>query len=216
MAKTSIYLPDDLAEQVRRYGISISEVTQPALRRAVAKAQTEENLMTDNQAVADRLRATRVVDAEMDGEKAGRARALGVQWAREDASAADLEYLATYSAPAGKFSVPLSLVFFLSLENSRRHRAAGGEGLPGASGMPQGPRDRYWADLQTGAREVWESVKPLLMEVDEHGGSLPAGSGGYSETVSPEYRQWQSREPAADALLAEHERWLAEEPAEFG
>ena len=36
--KTSIYLPDDLAGQVRAHGISISEVTQAALRRAVRVA----------------------------------------------------------------------------------------------------------------------------------------------------------------------------------
>jgi len=36
--KTSIYLPNDLAGQVRAHGISISEVTQAALRRAVRVA----------------------------------------------------------------------------------------------------------------------------------------------------------------------------------
>jgi hypothetical protein len=35
MPKTSIYVPDDLAEMVRHYGLSVSEVAQAALREAV-------------------------------------------------------------------------------------------------------------------------------------------------------------------------------------
>jgi len=35
MPKTSIYVPDDLAELVRHYGLSVSEVAQAALREAV-------------------------------------------------------------------------------------------------------------------------------------------------------------------------------------
>jgi post-segregation antitoxin (ccd killing protein) len=35
MPKTSIYVPDDLAELVHHYGLSISEVAQAALREAV-------------------------------------------------------------------------------------------------------------------------------------------------------------------------------------
>jgi nucleotide-binding universal stress UspA family protein len=35
MPKRSIYVPDDLAELVRHYGLSVSEVAQAALREAV-------------------------------------------------------------------------------------------------------------------------------------------------------------------------------------
>jgi post-segregation antitoxin (ccd killing protein) len=45
MPKTSIYLPDDLAAQARAYGISISAVSQAALRQAVAAARDKEELM---------------------------------------------------------------------------------------------------------------------------------------------------------------------------
>ena len=63
MAKTSIYLPDDLAELVRAHGIPVSEIVQRALRQAVLEAQIKEDVMTDIQAVADRLRADREAQA---------------------------------------------------------------------------------------------------------------------------------------------------------
>lgn len=44
MAKTSVYLPDDLAEQVRELEIPISEVTQTALRQEVAARTRQHEL----------------------------------------------------------------------------------------------------------------------------------------------------------------------------
>jgi hypothetical protein len=61
--------------------------------------------------------------------------------------------------------MPLSLVFFVSGENQRDHRAHAGHGMPGPSGVPTSPDDPYWTDLQGAVREVWESVKPLLAEL---------------------------------------------------
>ena len=61
--KTSIYLPDDLAGQVRAHGISISEVTQAALRRAVRVAVIRDSVVADIQAVAERLRTADLVTA---------------------------------------------------------------------------------------------------------------------------------------------------------
>ncbi len=219
MAKTSIYLPDDLAEQVRAHGIPVSEVAQAALRRAVRDAEIKENVMTDIQAVADRLNAARVADAETDRVRAAResakARAYGAKWARTVADAADLEYVAVFYGPADLFRTPVSLVAFVSGENEREHRAAGGTGLPGASSVPLDPDARYWDDLQAGACEVWEAVKPLLVELGDRGETLPPGSGGYSETVNPEYELWLQRMPGAEASAAEHDRWRAEDPGEF-
>ena len=43
--KTSIYLPEELAREVRAYGVSISEVSQAALRCAVNEAREKEKLM---------------------------------------------------------------------------------------------------------------------------------------------------------------------------
>src|SRR5215469_13171723 len=45
MPKTSIYLPDELAREVRAYRISVSEVSQAALRQAVSEARDKEKLM---------------------------------------------------------------------------------------------------------------------------------------------------------------------------
>jgi post-segregation antitoxin (ccd killing protein) len=215
MAKTSLYLPDDLAEQVRAHDISISEVAQAALRQAVKAAEIKENVMTDLQADAERLQATRAEAIEADVAKAAKARAYGAKWARTAASFAEFEYVVTYSDAPEDFSTPASLVAFISGENEREHRAAGGTGLPGPSDVPTRPDGRYWPDLRAGARDVWNAVFPLLMELDKRGASQAPGSGGYSETVNPEYRLWLEREPRPDAPQEEHDRWASQEPEAF-
>jgi len=214
MAKTSIYLPDELAEQVRAHGIPVSEVAQAALRKAVKDAEIKENVMTDIRAVAERLRANRGEVTEADRSRAAKARAYGDKWARTCASADDLGYVVMYSDAPEDFTTPASLVTFVSGENQREHRGAGCTGLPGPSGMPLGPADRYWREFQAGAREVWNAVLPLLTELDEHGATHATGSGGYQEIINPEYRRWLQREPESGAT-EEHARWTAEEPAEF-
>jgi post-segregation antitoxin (ccd killing protein) len=184
MAKTSIYLPDDLAEQVRAYGIPVSEVAQTALRQAVKDAEIKGSIMTNIQAVADRMKGIIAAETETKGAEI---RKLGTKWARESATAGELEYLATYDKADG-FNAPISLVMYLD------------------TGAPFGPSRPYWAEFQNGAREVWGAVQPLLTEMDNHGFTVPVGSGGYSGTVTPEYQLWLLREPAPDAPLAEHER----------
>jgi post-segregation antitoxin (ccd killing protein) len=211
MAKTSLYLPDDLAEQVRAHGISISEVAQAALRQAVKDARIKENAMTDLQAVAERLHATRATAIEAERARAAAARAYGIKWARTAASADDLEYVVGYSDAPEDFYRPPSLVPFVSAENERALRAADGTGLPLPSDVPAGPDDRYWLDFRLGALEVWNAVAPLLIELEEHGGVLPASSDGYSERVSPEHQLRLLREPTADAPLTDHDRWKARE-----
>jgi post-segregation antitoxin (ccd killing protein) len=157
MAKTSLYLPDDLAEQVRAHGISISEVAQAALRQAVKTAEIKENVMTDLQAVAERLHATRAEEIEAERARKAKARAYGIQWARTAASARDLEYVVIYSDAPEDFTTPRSLVMFGSLENR--------------SGVPIAPDDRYWLDFRRGAIDIWNAVVPLLDELAEHRGT---------------------------------------------
>lgn len=185
MAKTSIYLPDDLAEQVRAHGIPVSEVAQDALRRAVRDAEIKENVMTDIRAVAERLRADRGEVTETDRARAAQARAYGDKWARTSASADDLGYVVIYDDDPEDFNTPASLVVFVSSENQREHRAAGGTGLPGPSGMPLRPGDRYWPEFRAGAREVWDAVLPILAELGADGTTQATGS-GYSEIINPE------------------------------
>ena len=40
MARVNVYLPDDLAEEVRASGINVSQVTQEALRAALSPLHT--------------------------------------------------------------------------------------------------------------------------------------------------------------------------------
>ncbi|MEK7252800.1 MAG: type II toxin-antitoxin system CcdA family antitoxin [Actinomycetota bacterium] len=40
MARVNVYLPDDLAEEARASGINVSQVTQQALRAALAGSRT--------------------------------------------------------------------------------------------------------------------------------------------------------------------------------
>lgn len=40
MARVNVYLPDDLAEEVRRAGLNVSGLTQDALRSALAERRT--------------------------------------------------------------------------------------------------------------------------------------------------------------------------------
>lgn len=150
MAKTSIYLPDDVAEQARAYGIPISEVAQNAVRQAVKDAQIKENAKTDPQAVAERLRGTQRNAAEWKRTADAQARAQGADWARQEATAAELEYVATHQGTAADYLLPTSLVF-------------------SPAGAPTSPASARWEHFQAGAREVWEEVKPMLAGTGDGG-----------------------------------------------
>lgn len=52
MPKVSVYLPDDLHDEVRRRGLSLSGLTQAAVREAIAKDELSAWLET----MRDRLR----------------------------------------------------------------------------------------------------------------------------------------------------------------
>jgi len=148
MAKTSIYLPDDLAEQVRAHGIPVSEVAQTALRQAVRDIKLKEDAMTDMQAVAERLLDTRRKATEESQAEDQRVHGMGVKWARVRATAADLEYVATFDGKADDFHAPESLIYTV-IER-------------GWAKMPHHPGNDRWAHFQAGTREVWEAVQPLL------------------------------------------------------
>ena len=81
----------------------------------------------------------------------------GADWARQDASADELEYLATYDGDPGEFRTPATLIDFA------RQVAVSDEPLGGATAeispevVPVKPGDKYWPSFQAGAREAWES-----------------------------------------------------------
>lgn len=149
MAKTSIYLPDDLADQARTRGIPISEVAQAAVRQAVKDAQLKEDVVTDLQAVAERMREIQRLEAIKSGEEDLRVRGKGAEWARRYATATDLEYVATFHGETGDYHSPLSVFTVVLLDS-------------GWKGLPTGPGDTRWDHFQAGAREIWEAVRPLL------------------------------------------------------
>lgn len=147
--KTSIYLPDDLAEQIRTHGISISEVCQPALREAVQAAITREKTMTDLDAVAERLRGT-ITDEDKQRYQEGADD--GTRWAREYATASELAHMATYDGSGGDFEEDHSLVRFV----------ADKDGAFSYLSVRVDLEDSYWTGFIAGASDVWEAVQPLL------------------------------------------------------
>jgi hypothetical protein len=134
MAKTSIYLPDDLAEQVR------------------AHAQT----------AADRLSGSSAVSHEAEGAMDLNMSRRGADWARQDASAEELEYLATYDGDPGEFQTPASLIDF-ERQVATSDQPLGGatpDGSPEDQHVPVRPGDPHWPSFHAGAREIWESAQP--------------------------------------------------------
>jgi hypothetical protein len=170
-------------------------------RRWLRLIGRSESPMTDLEAVAERLRGTRAADAEAEASLAAKARAYGAKWARMSATAAELEYLAAIDPADEAAQVPVSLVIFMSSEHDREHRLSGREGMPGPSGLPGGPSDRYWPDLLEGAREVWEAVEPLLSQCGDvsplSGGrpcALPAGhDGSHRDSAEDAQHVWEQR-----------------------
>src|SRR5690606_9171452 len=116
--KTSIYLPDDLAKQVRAHGIPISEVTQTALRRAVHAATIRENVVTDIQAVAERLRGT-IDQSELDSRDRGRRD--GISWAKDHATAGELAQVANLHDSVLEVARPHTLLSFVSATGDTLH-----------------------------------------------------------------------------------------------
>jgi hypothetical protein len=87
MPKVNVYLPADLARDVKGHGISLSPVCQAALRVAVMRAEASTATRSDLAAVADRLALTDKVDNDrryLEGY------GVGADWAREAASLREL------------------------------------------------------------------------------------------------------------------------------
>lgn len=88
MARTTISIPDELHAEVKRAGINVSEVTREALELELAARRSGrlQEVLTDPERVAQRLRATR---QPQDDEHLGYE--LGVAWAAAEATIAELE-----------------------------------------------------------------------------------------------------------------------------
>src|SRR5258706_455327 len=135
MAKTSVYLPDELAEQARAYGVPVSEVAQAAVRQAVRAAQIEESVMTEISAGAERLQAP-------GGPAAGRGRnrAGGSRGSRRGVGGGLRPAAWMSSRPS---SSPLRGALGMTADQDGRERRAGAAALWGhALGGP--PRAEEW------------------------------------------------------------------------
>lgn len=89
--RMNISVPDELADQVRARDLPISSICQDALRKAVDAAEKKEQIMSNMQAVIERLRGTQD-DEKKAAFDAGRE--LGITWAKDWASATDLQRVA--------------------------------------------------------------------------------------------------------------------------
>ena len=92
MPKVNVYLPDQLADGVRRHGIPLSQVCQRALEDEIAKRDVRAAVgEAQLKAAARRLKASR---ERADEERRAQSRRLGRKWALEDAEAPELAELA--------------------------------------------------------------------------------------------------------------------------
>lgn len=145
--KTSIYLPDELAEQLRAYDISISAVAQAALRRAVHAAQIQQKAVIDIEAVAARLRGT----VDEDRQRFEDGHADGLSWARNLATVTELRNLAQETVGRYLELRNHTLVEFLRAQQSMD-----------AESVTVDLDDPYWKGFRAAATDVWEAVHPLL------------------------------------------------------
>ncbi|MGW2620346.1 type II toxin-antitoxin system CcdA family antitoxin [Streptomyces sp. NPDC001500] len=142
----NISVPDELAEQVRARDLPISSICQDALRKAVTLAEKKDQIMSDMQAVIERLRGTKDEERQRHIDEG---RELGILWAKQYATADVLRKVAEGDGADYEVGVGTSAgiaEFYAEVENN------------------------YDADYQeehndafvAGAREVWEAVKDSL------------------------------------------------------
>jgi len=155
MPKINVYLPSDLAAEVKQAEIPVSEVCQRALQEEVLKMKAATAIGNDERlhAAAARLRASR------DGEQAQEVqegRSMGMSWALESASYSELESLVRITDQnwvhfrVGEEGWP---TLYAELEEH-----AGGELRGTAQLNASSPFDR---GLVEGARDAWLALPEL-------------------------------------------------------
>ncbi|TKK90526.1 hypothetical protein FDA94_05910 [Herbidospora galbida] len=150
--RTSIYLPDALAEQIKQYEISISEVAQAAFQVAVERAQLQEKVMSDIAAVAARLQGgiTKIMQMQY-----ATGRDAGIAWAKRNASIEELR------AITDKYWSDHSNIIDLIAE-----AYSPGSSVDYEDDVSEEEKtamyDAFEQGFVQGAGEVWEAVKPLL------------------------------------------------------
>ncbi|MEW1642538.1 type II toxin-antitoxin system CcdA family antitoxin [Streptomyces sp. NPDC091219] len=154
--RMNISVPDSLAEQVRARDLPISAICQKALLDAVERERAKEGLMSDIAAVVERLRGT-VDDKDRESRKSdrdmrGEGHADGIAWAKDYATAAELQHMAFYD-PARRDGPPLRSLFpFMSDKKNEKVTH-----IP-----PIRLKEPYWEGFVAGAGEVWAVVADQL------------------------------------------------------
>jgi post-segregation antitoxin (ccd killing protein) len=172
MPKVNVYLPDQLHEQVRSLGISLSPICQRALQEevermnAVAEMRAAGNEESYIAAAARRLAESKRLSEQRNLQKGWE---FGRRWAAERAEYHDLEWFAREDPDQRRLRVPVDLLQFLDevhgdpsgnyswvMENLD-DPALGIASLT-LEGSP------FAAGLLGGARDVWEAVQPKLAD----------------------------------------------------
>ena len=153
MGKVTVYVPDDLESDARAAGLSLSTLTQQAIREELARVKAKEAATADLEAVVQRLRRT---IHEQEAEANRRGYADGVLWARKYADASELRYIARSFQPDNDDQFDAehisTIVDFFEQEN---------EG-PVPHGVVRVRNMPYWYGFADGAEEVWAAVEKLL------------------------------------------------------
>lgn len=143
--RMNISVPDELAEQVRKFDLPISAVCQKALGAAVEKAERRAAFTGDLGQVVARLRAT--VDAE-EAEECADGAIDGMEWAKMWASARELAALSR-DWLGGLDGASETLVAFMEEKYSERS-------IP--VDVDDDDRRVYWHSFRGAALEVWDAV----------------------------------------------------------
>ncbi|MFF3872930.1 type II toxin-antitoxin system CcdA family antitoxin [Streptomyces sp. NPDC001978] len=142
----NISVPDPLAEQVRARDLPISAICQEALRKAVELDEKKEQLMSDIQAVVDRLRGTLNEERQRHTDEG---RELGILWAKQYATAAELRQVAEGDGEDFERGIGTGASiaqFYEEVENNYDEEYS----------------EEHNDGFAAGAREVWEAVKELI------------------------------------------------------
>lgn len=144
MPKVNVYLPDELAEQVKRLAIPVSATCQQALTQEVHKMEALTTATTDIEATAERLRGT---IQEEDSQHRQDGREDGNEWARMWATWLELSDLDRWDGDI-RPDDDHSLNEFI--QDRDYHDIEFSTWEP------------YWQGFLEGAVEVRETVRPLL------------------------------------------------------
>ena len=160
MAKVTIYLPDQLEEQVRAAGIPPSPVCQRALENEVNRVQLSKTATRGLRSVARRLQSSKHDSGQPDyrlGKKAG------IEWAREKATYQELADLAEYALHHNWSRLEVRV----GSEMADALADLGDDLLPDDHDDSKGrsielERNEALSGFVDGACQVWTEVRPLL------------------------------------------------------